>query len=370
MADSNLHKLSKRGQSVWIDSLSRTMLEGGELARLMKEDAVVGVTTNPTIFQKAISAGDAYDEQLSELVAKETDPKEVFLQLSAHDVEAALDLFAKVHEQAPQDGFVSWEVDPTLAYDREATFDEAMRLHAWLDRPNLYVKIPATKPGLGAIEDSIAHGKSINVTLIFSLQRYREVVEAYLRGLERLVASGGKPADVHSVASFFVSRVDTEADRRLEEIGSKDALALRGKLAIANARLAYEHYQEVFSSPRWEYLAGKGAWPQRCLWASTSTKNPEYRDVMYVEELIGPDTVDTMPAETVQAFQDHGEVRGDTVTEKVGKAHKLLAELEKVGVDYDDVTETLELEGVQKFADSFAELLDGVRAKQGDLARA
>jgi transaldolase len=243
-----------------------------------------------------------------------------------------------------------------------------MRLHKWLDRPNLYVKIPATKPGLGAIEDCIAHGKSINVTLIFSLQRYKEVVEAYLRGLERLVASGGKPAGVHSVASFFVSRVDTEADKRLEAIGSKDALALRGKLAIANARLAYEHYQEAFSGSRWEYLAGKGAWPQRCLWASTSTKNPEYRDVMYVEELIGPDTVDTMPFETIQAFQDHGEVRGDTVTEKVGKAHKLLAELEQVGVDYDDVTETLELEGVQKFADSFTELLDGVRAKRGALA--
>jgi len=370
MADSNLHKLSKRGQSVWIDSLSRTMLESGELVQLMKDDAVVGVTTNPTIFQKAISSGDAYDEQLKELLAKETDPKEVFLQLSAHDVEAALDLFAKVHEQAPQDGFVSWEVDPTLAYEREATFDEAMRLHAWLDRPNLYVKIPATKPGLGAIEDCIAHGKSINVTLIFSLQRYREVVEAYLRGLERLVASGGKPAGVHSVASFFVSRVDTEADKRLDAIGTKDALALRGKLANANAKLAYEHYQEAFSGPRWEYLAGKGAWPQRCLWASTSTKNPEYRDVMYVEELIGPDTVDTMPLETIRAFQDHGEVRGDTVTKGVKKAHKLLEQLAEVGVDYDDVTETLELEGVQKFADSFEELLDGVRSKRGQLAAA
>jgi transaldolase len=370
MAESNLHKLSKRGQSVWIDSLSRTMLESGELKRLMKEDAVVGVTTNPTIFQKAISSGDAYDEQLKELLEGETDPKEIFLQLSARDVEAALDLFAKVHEEHPQDGFVSWEVDPTLAYDREGTFDEAMRLHAWLDRPNLYVKIPATKPGLGAIEDCIAHGKSINVTLIFSLQRYREVVDAYLLGLERLVASGGNPSKVHSVASFFVSRVDTEADKRLEAIGSKEALALRGKLAIANAKLAYEHYQQAFSGERWEFLKGKGASPQRCLWASTSTKNPAYRDVMYVEELIGPETVNTMPLETVEAFQDHGEVRGDTVTEKVGRAHKLFAELEKVGVDYNDVTETLELEGVQKFADSFTELLDGVREKRGELARA
>src|ERR1700693_6025422 len=336
----------------------------------MKEDAVVGVTTNPTIFQKAMSEGGAYDEQLKELITEETDSKEIFLKLSARDVEMALDLFAPVHEADPQDGFVSWEVDPTLAYDREGTFDEAMRLHAWLDRPNLYVKIPATKPGLGAIEDSIAHQKSINVTLIFSLQRYREVVEAYLRGLERLVASGGNPSTVRSVASFFVSRVDTEADKRLDAIGSKEALALRGKLAIANAKLAYEHYQEAFSGRRWEFLKGKGATPQRCLWASTSTKNPDYRDVIYVEELIGPNTVNTMPLETIRAFQDHGDVRGDTVTEKVGKARKLLDERAKLGIDYDDVTETLELEGVQKFADSFAELLDEVRAKRGELVTA
>jgi transaldolase len=370
MAESKLHTLSKRGQSVWIDSLSRTMLDSGELARLMKEDAVVGVTTNPTIFQKAIAEGNSYDEQLKELLEKETDPKEIFLHLSARDVAAALDLLAPVHERDPQDGFVSWEVDPTLAYEREETFAEAMRLHEWIDKPNLYVKIPATKPGLGAIEDSIAHGKSINVTLIFSLQRYREVVEAYLRGLERLVAGGGDSAKVHSVASFFVSRVDTETDKRLEAIGSKEALALRGKLAIANAKLAYEHYQQAFSGPRWAFLAGKGAWPQRCLWASTSTKNPEYRDVMYVEELIGPETVDTMPLETIAAFQDHGEVRGDTVLEDVPGAHALLDEIARVGVDYDDVTLTLELEGVQKFADSFDELLDGVRSKRGALATA
>src|SRR6266566_2963660 len=301
MPESRLHQLSKLGQSVWIDFLSRDLLHQGELARMMEEDAVCGVTTNPTIFQKAVSQGEAYDEQLRELLEEETDAKEIFLNLSARDVEAALELLSSVHEASPQDGFVSWEVDPTLAYDREATFDEAMRLHAWLDKPNLYVKIPATKPGLGAIEDCIAHGKSINVTLIFSLQRYRAVVEAYLRGLERLVASGGKPAGVHSVASFFVSRVDTEADKRLEAIGTKDALALRGKLAVANAKLAYEHYQEAFSGPRWEFLAGKGATPQRCLWASTSTKNPEYRDVMYVEELIGPQTVNTMPEETIRA---------------------------------------------------------------------
>jgi transaldolase len=368
MAKSNLHKLSAQGQSVWIDSLSRQMLESGALAKLMSDDAVVGVTTNPTIFQKAIAQGDDYDEQLKELLEDETDPKEIFLQLSARDVEAALDLLSPVHEQNPQDGYVSWEVDPTLAYDSEATFDEAMRLFEWIPRSNLYVKIPATKPGLGAIEDCVAQGKNINVTLIFSLERYREVVEAYLRGLERLVARGGDPKGVHSVASFFVSRVDSEADKRLEAIGSKDALALRGKLAIANAKLAYEHFEDAFSGPRWEFLAGKGANVQRPLWASTSTKNPEYRDVMYVEELIGPNTVNTMPEETIRAFQDHGEVRGDTVTKGLKKAHALLDELAAVGVDYDDVTKTLELEGVQKFADSFAELIDGVRSKRGQLA--
>jgi transaldolase len=370
MSDSNLDKLSARGQSVWIDSISRDMLEQGELKRMMEDDAVVGVTTNPSIFQKAIAGGSAYDKQLKELLQHEDDPKEIFLNLSARDVEAALDLLAPVHEENAQDGYVSWEVDPTLAYDREATFDEAMRLFKWIEKPNLYVKIPATKPGLGAIEDCIAHGKPINITLIFSLQRYKEVVEAYLRGLERLVASGGKPSDVHSVASFFVSRVDTEADKRLEEIGTPEALALRGKLAIANAKLAYEHYQREFSGPRWEFLAGKGATPQRCLWASTSTKNPEYRDVLYVEELIGPDTVNTMPAETVAAFQDHGEVRGDTVDQGVDEAHKLFADIAAVGVDYDDVVETLELEGVQKFAQAFAELLDGVKTKRGELAAA
>jgi transaldolase len=370
MAKSKLHELSDRGQSVWVDSLSRRWLESGHLKKLMDEDAVVGVTTNPTIFQKAIAQGDDYDAQLKELLETETDPKEIFLQLSARDVEAALELLAPVHEAKPEDGFVSWEVDPTLAYDRQGTFDEAMRLHEWIDKPNLHVKIPATKPGLGAIEDCIAHGKCINVTLIFSLQRYKEVVESYLRGLERLVAAGGDPSTVHSVASFFVSRVDSEGDKRLDAIGTPQALALRGKLAVANAKLAYEHFQQEFSGPRWEFLAGKGANPQRPLWASTSTKNPEYRDVIYVEELIGPKTVNTMPEETIRAFQDHGEVRGDTVLEGWDEAHTLLEQLAEVGVDYDDVTQTLELEGVQKFADSFEELLDGVRAKRGELATA
>jgi transaldolase len=369
MAKSKLHQLSDKGVSVWIDYLSRDNLETGKLKKMMDEDAVVGVTSNPTIFQKAIAAGNAYDEQMQELLRDETDPKEIFLHLSARDVESACDLLRPVYDETGMDGFVSWEVDPTLAYDREGTFAEAKRLHAWIDKPNLYVKIPATKPGLGAIEDQVAAGKNINVTLIFSLERHQEVMEAYLRGLERLVAGGGDPSHVHSVASFFVSRVDTEADKRLEAIGSKDALALRGKLAIANAKLAYQNYKQTFSGRRWEFLAGKGANPQRCLWASTSTKNPDYRDVIYVEDLIGPDTVNTMPEETIRAFQDHGEV-SDTLEQGVDEARALLDDLAKAGIDYDDVVLTLEQEGVQKFAESFDELLEGVRSKRGALAAA
>jgi transaldolase len=367
--ESNLHKLSALGQSVWIDYLSRDLLHEGELERMMKEDAVVGVTSNPTIFQKAISQGSAYDEQIQGIVQSgENDPKEIFLQLSSRDVDEATDLLRKVWDEGEGlDGYVSWEVDPTLAYDREATYEEAQRLHEWIEKPNLYVKIPATKPGLGAIEDMVADGKNINITLIFSLERYKEVVEAYLRGLERLVASGGSPKGVHSVASFFVSRVDTETDKRLAELGGHDEL--KGKLGIANAKLAYRHYLEAFSGPRWEFLEGKGATKQRCLWASTSVKNPDYRDTMYVEELIGPETVDTMPEETIQAFQDHGKV-AEALTKDVDAARKLFDDLSAAGVDYEDVVETLEEEGVQKFADSFDELLDGIRAKRGELATA
>jgi transaldolase len=366
MAKSRLHELSERGQSVWIDFVSRQMLETGELERLTREDAVVGVTSNPTIFQKAIADGDWYDEQLKQVLEQESDPKEIFLQLAVRDIQAACDLLRHVWDEGRgQDGYVSLEVDPALAYDREATYDEVMRLHEWVDRPNLFVKIPATEPGLAAIEDSIAAGKRINVTLIFALERYKQVVEAYIRGLERLVEAGGDPTLVASVASFFVSRVDTEADKRLEAIGG-EALRLRGQLAIANAKLAYEHYKQAFSGERWERLAALGASRQRCLWASTSTKNPEYRDVLYVEELIGPQTVNTMPAETIAAFQDHGQV-ADTLEQGLDEARQLLEELERVGVDYDDVTATLEKEGVQKFADSFEELLDGVRSKRGEL---
>jgi transaldolase len=368
MAESRLHQLSARGQSVWIDYLSRDLLQTGELKRMMEEDAVVGVTSNPTIFQKAISQGNAYDEQLKELLEHEEDAKEIFLHLAVRDVENALDLLAPVHEQNAQDGYVSIEVDPTLAYDTEATYKEAIRLHEWIDRPNLYVKIPGTEPGLQAIENCIGDGRSINVTLLFSLEMHKKAMEAYVRGLERFVEGGGDASKVRSVASFFVSRVDTEADKRLEAIGTKEALALRGKLAIANARIAFQHYKQVFSGERWEKLEANGALPQRCLWASTSTKNPEYRDVLYVEELIGPHTVNTMPEETIEAFQDHGEVRGDTVDDDLEQARALLKEqLPAVGVDYDDVVLTLEQEGVQKFSDSFAELLEGVKAKRGEL---
>ena len=263
---------------------------------------------------------------------------------------------------------MSWEVDPTLAFDREATVAEAKRLHDWIDRPNLYVKIPATEPGVAAIEDMVAAGKNINVTLIFSLQRHNEVMEAYIKGLERLVESGGDPTNVHSVASFFVSRVDTEADKRLDELGG-EATKLKGKLAIANAKLAYQNYLEVFSGPRWDKLEAKGASKQRCLWASTSTKNPEYRDVMYVEQLIGPATVNTMPEETIVAFQDHGNA-ALTLTEGIDEARKVLDDLRDAGVDYDDVTDTLEREGVQKFSDSLDELKEGIQAKRGELAPA
>jgi transaldolase len=368
MAKSRLHELSEQGVSVWIDSLSREWLENGELQRLIDEDAVVGVTSNPTIFAKAMAEGSWYDDQLTEELQETDDAKELFVRLAVQDIQRACDLLKPAWEASDGvDGFVSIEVDPTLAYDREATYEEAMRLHELVDRPNVYVKIPATELGLSAIEDCIAATKSINVTLIFSLNRYKAVVEAYIRGLERAVAAGKDVTQVRSVASFFVSRVDTEADKRLAALGNT---ALQGKLAIANAKLAYQHYLQAFSGPRWEFLAGKGAKPQRCLWASTSTKNPDYRDVLYVEELIGPDTVNTMPAETIVAFQDHGEVRKDSLTSGIDAAHTLLGDLREAGVDYDDVVATLEEEGVQKFADSFAELLAGIRAKREQLVAA
>jgi transaldolase len=368
MAKSRLHELAARGQSVWFDTLSRDLVRTGELKKMMDEDAVTGVTSNPTIFQKALSSGNAYDEDMKKLLQETDDPTKIFFSLALQDIREACDVLKPAYDSSGGvDGYVSMEVEPRLAYDTEGTFDQARWIATEVERPNLYVKIPATQAGLPAIEDSIAHGTSINITLIFSLARYEAVVEAYLRGLERLVAGGGDPSKIASVASFFVSRVDTEADKRLEAAGHPE---LCGKLAIANAKLAYQHYLRTFTGPRWEYLESKGATKQRCLWASTSTKNPNYRDVMYVEELIGPETVNTMPLETIRAFQDHGEIRGDTVLEGVEEAKRLLEQIADAGVDYDDVTETLEAEGVQKFADSFDEIVESIRAKRGALAAA
>src|SRR3954453_1157696 len=307
---------------------------------------------------------------MRELMDDETDDKEVFFKLAVTVEQRACDILRPVWDEGNgRDGWVSLEVLPDIASDTDATKREATRLSEMVDRPNVFIKIPATEAGLQAIEDSIADGIPINVTLIFSLERYKKVAEAYIKGLERHVEGGGDPSKLASVASFFVSRVDTEADKRLDEIGSDEALALRGKLAIANAKLAYQAYKEIFSGERWEKLAGAGASKQRCLWASTSTKNEDYRDVIYVEELIGAETVNTMPVDTVKAFQDHGEV-ADTIEKDVDEARALIDKLAEAGVDYDYVVRVLEEEGVQKFSDSFKELLDGVAKKRDALVAA
>jgi transaldolase len=361
---SPLELLSSMGQSVWIDFLSRSSTRGGHLQQLMDDDAVVGATSNPSIFEKAMGEGDAYDEQLSEL-DHNLDVKDVFWALAEQDIREACELFRPVWDGGGgRDGYVSLEVDPGLAYDTLATFREAMRLHEDVELPNLMVKIPATKPGLAAIEDVIAEGRSINVTLIFSLGRYAEVAESYLRGIERLIAAGGDPRKVASVASFFVSRIDTEADRRLDEIGGLDEL--KGKLAVANAKLAYSHYLEAFAGPRWEYLASKGATPQRVLWASTSVKNPDYPDTLYVEELIGSDTVNTMPEETINDYQDHGRPEA-RLESGLAQARGVLDDFAKAGVDYTDLTDTLEREGVDKFAEAFDKLLASLNEKRKSL---
>ncbi len=362
-----LKQLAEPGQSVWIDFLSRNFINDGDLAGLV-EEGVVGVTSNPTIFQGAIAEGSAYDEQIKAVSATESEPKEIFLALARDDIRTACDELKRVWDEGGgKDGWVSLEVDPNLAHDTQATIDEAARLHDLIDRANLLIKIPATREGLPAIEETIARGIPVNVTLIFSLERHREVAEAYVRGLERLVESGGDPSGIASVASFFVSRVDTEGDRRLDEVGGHDEL--KGTLAIANAKLAYVNYQEIFSGPAWDKLAQAGATPQRCLWASTSTKNPEYRDVIYVEELIGPDTVNTMPRETVEAFQDHGKV-ANTLEQDVDGARRTLEAFAAAGIAYDDVVETLEREGVEKFAKSFRELFADLETKRDQLVTA
>jgi transaldolase len=369
MPDTPLKQLSAHGQSVWIDYLSRSFVRDGDLEGLVR-DGIVGVTSNPTIFQGAIAEGDAYDDQLREVLKSETEPKEVFLALAVQDIQDACDVLRPIWDQVGEnarDGWVSLEVDPNLAHDTQGTIDEAKRLSELVDRPNLFVKIPATKEGLPAIEESIANGIPINVTLIFSLQRHREVAEAYVRGVQRCGDAGGDLSRLASVASFFVSRVDTEADKRLDEIGGHDEL--KGTLAIANAKLAYATYQEVFAGEQWEALRAKGASAQRCLWASTSTKNPDYRDVIYVEELIGPDTVNTMPRETVEAFLDHGEVR-ESLTEDVDGARRTLDAFAAAGIEYEDVVETLEREGVEKFAKSFRQLFADVESKRDQMVAA
>ena len=365
MATTPLQQLAEHGQSVWIDYLSRPFVRGGDLRGLV-DQGVQGVTSNPTIFQGAIAEGDAYDDQLREVLKTERDPKEVFLALAADDIRGACDILRPSFD-ADRDGWVSFEVDPDLAFDTDATAAEAVRLHGLIERPNLFVKIPATEPGLAAIEETIAAGIPVNVTLIFSLERHRAVAEAYIRGLQRLKDSGGDLPSVASVASFFVSRVDSEADKRLDAVGGHEEL--KGTMAIANAKLAYAAYEEIFSGPEWDALAAAGATPQRCLWASTSTKNPDFRDVIYVEELVGPATVNTMPRETVEAVLDHGKIER-TLDRDVEGARQVLAAFAAAGIDYDDVVATLEREGVEKFAKSFKELLDGIAGKRDALVAA
>jgi transaldolase len=365
---SPLQQLTDYGQSPWLDYVAREFTRSGKLEDLVRR-GIVGVTSNPTIFQAAIADGNAYDDQLREVMQEQDDPKEVFLALALTDIREACDVLGPVFERgaATRDGWVSLEVDPNCAMNASATLAEAKRLHAAVDKPNLFIKIPGTEPGLQAIEDSIAAGIPVNVTLLFSLERHRQAAEAYIRGLKRLRKSGGDLHTVASVASFFVSRVDSEADKRLDAVGGHDEL--KGKLAIANAKLAYQSYLEVFSGSEWKELERAGASPQRCLWASTSTKNPEYRDVLYVEQLIGPHTVNTMPKETIDAFEDHGEL-ADTLEQGADEARQTLDAFAQAGVDYDDVVETLEREGVKKFADSFKQLLEGVAAKRDELVAA
>jgi transaldolase len=369
MAKTPLQELADHGQSVWIDYLSRKLVHDGDLQGLV-DQGVVGVTSNPTIFQGAIAEGDTYDDQIRELVeGGESEPKEIFVALASDDIRNACDVLRQVYDDGGgKDGYVSFEVDPNFAHDTAATQEEAKRLHGLIERPNLFIKIPATREGLPAIEDTIAAGIPVNVTLIFSLERHREVAEAYIRGLKRLAESGGDLSKVASVASFFVSRVDTEADKRLDELGGHDEL--KGKLAVANAKLAYQTYKEVFSGDRWQALADKGASVQRPLWASTSTKNEAYKDTIYVEELVGPETVNTMPRELVEAVLDHGEIRGNTIEEDLDGARKVFDDLKAAGVDYDDVSETLEREGVEKFAKSFKELFSDVESKRDEMVAA
>ncbi|BBX22455.1 transaldolase [Mycolicibacter terrae] len=359
-----LAALSAAGVSVWLDDLSRDRLTSGNLAELVATRSVVGVTTNPTIFQKALEKGHAYDKQLSELAARGADVDAVIRTVTTDDVRNGCDVLTKAWEDSDGvDGRVSIEVDPRLAHDTDKTIAQALELWKIVDRPNLFIKIPATKAGLPAITAALAEGVSVNVTLIFSVERHREVMDAYLAGLEAAKAAGHDLSKIHSVASFFVSRVDTEVDGRLEKIGSADALALRGKAGVANARLAYAAYEEVFAGERFAALAAHGARVQRPLWASTGVKNPEYPDTLYVTELVAANTVNTMPEPTLDAVADHGEVTGDTIAGTEAASQQVFDQLSAVGIDLPDVFEVLEKEGVDKFEASWGELLDATAAQ-------
>ncbi|MEV6276564.1 transaldolase [Nocardia sp. NPDC051832] len=358
----NLAALSAAGVSVWLDDLSRDRIQSGNLAELINTRSVVGVTTNPTIFQGALSQGHAYDKQVKELAAQGADVDSAIRTITTDDVRAACDVLAGVYEASGGvDGRVSIEVDPRLAFDAEKTTAQAIDLWKTVDRPNLFIKIPATEAGLPAISAVLAEGISVNVTLIFSVARYRAVMGSYLDGINKAKIAGHDPAKIHSVASFFVSRVDTEIDKRLEAIGTEAALALRGKAGVANARLAYTEYQDVFDGGKhtstYAHLASSGANRQRPLWASTGVKNPDYSDTLYVTELVAGNTVNTLPEKTLEAFADHGETRGDTMSGTGAAAQEVFDQLAAVGIDLADVFDVLEREGVEKFEKSWEELL-------------
>ena len=358
MTENSLATLSEHGVSIWLDDLSRELIETGDLQKLIDSRHVVGVTTNPTIFANALAKGDRYEDQVAGLARGGADVETAVFEITTDDVRRGCDLFRPVYDRSDHlDGKVSIEVDPRLAKDTEATIESARKLWATVDRPNLFIKIPATREGLPAIRTAISEGISVNVTLIFSLQRYREVMEAYVEGLEGAKAAGHDLSQIASVASFFVSRVDSEVDKRLNAVGTDEALALRGQAAIANARLAFAAYEEVFSSDRWAALKAAGAQPQRPLWASTGVKDPSYRDTMYVDELVVAGVVNTMPEKTLDAFADHGIVLADTVTGSGEEAAATIAAIEAQGISMNDVTAQLEDEGVTKFEVSWDELL-------------
>ncbi|MFJ1816151.1 transaldolase [Streptomyces sp. NPDC086796] len=364
-----LKRLSDEGVAIWLDDLSRKRITSGNLAELIDQQHVVGVTTNPSIFQKAISSGDGYEQQLTDLATRKVTVDEAIRMITTADVRDAADILRPVFDATDgQDGRVSIEVDPRLAHRTDATVAEAKQL-AWLvDRPNTLIKIPATKAGLPAITEVIGKGISVNVTLIFSLERYREVMDAYLAGLEKAKAAGLDLSLIHSVASFFVSRVDTEIDKRLDTVGTDEAKALKGKAALANARLAYQACEEVFSSDRWAALDRAHANKQRPLWASTGVKDPAYKDTLYVVDLVAPGTVNTMPEATLDATADHGEVTGDTIAGTYEQSRAELDAVAKLGISYDDVVQLLEDEGVEKFEAAWIDLLNSTEAELKRLA--